>query len=143
MNKNYTFYSPDTGIVTTIVNCSEEVLANILLTFADNYIEGEYLKELYYFQNDIPIRIPDAPDKNSVFNYITKEWEVDLVLASRKVLNIRQQLLQESDWTDTVSAQTRLGIELYNSWQIYRQALRDITIQEGFPLAVNWPQAPV
>lgn len=143
MNKDYTFYNPQTGVVTTIVNCSEEVLANILLSSTDNYVEGEYSKDLYYFSESLPIRIPDAPNKNSVFNYITKAWELDLSMASQKVLNIRLQLLQNSDWTDTVSAQTRLGTELYNSWQVYRQALRDITLQEGFPLAVNWPQAPV
>jgi hypothetical protein len=59
-----------------------------------------------------------------------------------KVLFIRKGLLQESDWTDTVSAKTRLGDALYQAWQDYRQALRDITLQPDYPLEVIWPIAP-
>lgn len=29
-----------------------------------------------------------------------------------------------------------------NAWGIYRQALRDITDQPGFPLNIEWPQSP-
>ncbi len=28
------------------------------------------------------------------------------------------------------------------AWESYRQALRDIPEQEGFPLAINWPEKP-
>lgn len=38
----------------------------------------------------------------------------------------RNRLLTESDWTDTLSAKSRLGEEKYNQWQEYRQALRDM-----------------
>ncbi len=58
------------------------------------------------------------------------------------VLLTRKELLQESDWTDTVSAQTRLGDLLYQTWQDYRQALRDITLQANYPTDVIWPIAP-
>lgn len=140
--KSYTFYNLETGIISFSVNCSEELLGTILETSTDSYIEGNFPREFYYIESGNPVAIPDIPI-NYVFNYETKQVELDSVTAKAKVLNIRQQLLQDSDWTDTVSAQTRLGTELYNSWQVYRQALRDITLQEGFPLAVNWPQAPV
>ena len=52
----------------------------------------------------------------------------------------RKQLLQESDWTDTVSAQTRLTN--YAEWQTYRQALRDIPTQTGYPIDIVWPTPP-
>ena len=55
----------------------------------------------------------------------------------------RNVRLVSSDWTDTVSASVRLGNALYTSWQTYRQALRDITEQPGFPDAVVWPTPPV
>ena len=58
------------------------------------------------------------------------------------VLSIRKDLLQASDWTDTLSAQTRLGDVLYQAWQDYRQTLRDITLQPTYPLDVIWPIAP-
>ena len=54
----------------------------------------------------------------------------------------RNLLLVESDWTDTLSSKARLGEDLYNAWQEYRQALRDITKQKGFPENVVWPTQP-
>jgi hypothetical protein len=53
----------------------------------------------------------------------------------------RNQLLAQSDWTDTVSAQTRLGA-LFAAWQTYRQTLRDIPAQSGFPFNITWPNPP-
>jgi hypothetical protein len=47
----------------------------------------------------------------------------------------RNNLLTDCDWTDTLSAKTRLGIK-YNEWQTYRQALRD------FPATCD-PENPV
>ena len=38
----------------------------------------------------------------------------------------RDSLLVACDWTDTLSAKTRLGDAKYNEWQVYRQALRDM-----------------
>lgn len=29
-----------------------------------------------------------------------------------------------------------------NEWGVYRQALRDLTVQEGFPFNIEWPTAP-
>lgn len=63
----------------------------------------------------------------------------------RKVTNInrikRNKLLLESDWTDTASAPFRLGDEVYQQWQTYRQALRDITNQAD-PFNIVWPVPP-
>ena len=53
--------------------------------------------------------------------------------------NIRRQrytLIKESDWR-AVSDR-----ELEPEWKEYRQALRDITKQEGFPHDVKWPVDP-
>lgn len=50
----------------------------------------------------------------------------------------RDSLLAASDWTQLpdVPAATR------EKWAAYRQALRDVTEQAGFPDAVVWPQTP-
>lgn len=53
----------------------------------------------------------------------------------------RNDLLEKSDWTDTLSAKARLGDELYSAWQNYRQALRDVTNQLD-PFTVTWPVPP-
>jgi hypothetical protein len=56
---------------------------------------------------------------------------------------LRDQALSQSDWTDTLSAQTRLGTTVFNQWQVYRQALRDFPQQPNFPNNGNLPQPPV
>ena len=67
---------------------------------------------------------------------------VNLEKLTAEATGKRNILLVESDWTDTFSSKTRLGDDLYNAWQAYRQALRDLTKQEGFPQNVVWPTKP-
>lgn len=50
----------------------------------------------------------------------------------------RGQLLQESDWTQVSDAPVDKEM-----WATYRQALRDITEQEGFPENIIWPERPL
>lgn len=51
----------------------------------------------------------------------------------------RDMLLRESDWTQAVSD---LSDEKKNEWALYRQALRDVPEQVGFPNNINWPTKP-
>ena len=52
----------------------------------------------------------------------------------------RDYLLQMSDWTHI--SDSPLSTEKKAEWGAYRQALRDITKQDGFPLNVIWPDKP-
>ena len=49
----------------------------------------------------------------------------------------RNALLAASDWTQVPDAPVDQA-----AWATYRQALRDITAQAGFPEQINWPEAP-
>ena len=49
----------------------------------------------------------------------------------------RDKLLAESDWTQVIDAPVN-----QEAWAAYRQALRDIPQQEGFPATVVWPTQP-
>lgn len=49
----------------------------------------------------------------------------------------RNALLAASDWTQVADAPVDQA-----AWATYRQALRDITAQAGFPTDINWPVAP-
>lgn len=71
------------------------------------------------------------------------EWLPDLDMASTEAKNKRDELLLQSDWTELQGAQHRMGVNLFMRWQDYRQALRDITKQSGFPLNIIWPEKPV
>lgn len=72
---------------------------------------------------------------------------------------IRNQLLKDSDaevaldrlglqvpsgatFTAWLSFLHTLGEALVGAWAQYRQALRDLPQQAGFPLAIQWPIAP-
>ena len=52
----------------------------------------------------------------------------------------RDRLLAETDWVITKSKET--GTNIPAAMKTYRQDLRDITLQEGFPHNVIWPQEP-
>jgi hypothetical protein len=54
----------------------------------------------------------------------------------------RNQLLAESDWTQLPDARAAMGAEKATEWDAYRQALRDVPQQPGFPAEINWPVKP-
>lgn len=60
--------------------------------------------------------------------------------ASILVLIQRQELLQQSDWTQIPN--NPLTVEKQEAWADYRQQLRDITLQPGYPNNVIWPTPP-
>jgi hypothetical protein len=101
-------------------------------------IENQY----HDIANNTPVTMPARPNYEYSFNYTTKLWELDVEQAKANALYKREQLLLESDWTDTLSAKNRLGETLYDQWQTYRQALRDITTQSGYPGNITWPTKP-
>lgn len=49
----------------------------------------------------------------------------------------RNDKLAQSDWTQVADAPVDKA-----AWATYRQALRDITTQDGFPWTVTWPDQP-
>lgn len=49
----------------------------------------------------------------------------------------RGEKLKDSDWTQVADAPVDQA-----AWATYRQALRDISTQEGFPWTINWPEQP-
>ena len=56
--------------------------------------------------------------------------------------NYRNELLAQCDWTELPSAAARESAESLAAWAAYRQALRDVTNQEGFPSNIVWPTKP-
>jgi len=62
---------------------------------------------------------------------------VNLEFLAEKVRFLRNKKLADSDWTQVADAPVDKTV-----WASYRQALRDITNQEGFPVNVLWPTEP-
>ena len=57
--------------------------------------------------------------------------------AAETARNQRDSLLKESDWTQVPDAPVD-----QQAWAEYRQALRDVPQQSGFPTDINWPTKP-
>jgi hypothetical protein len=53
------------------------------------------------------------------------------------VRRLRGMMLSASDWTQVADAPVDR-----DAWAAYRQALRDVTLQDGFPLNIIWPNPP-
>lgn len=56
---------------------------------------------------------------------------------TESVRNERNNLLAQSDWTQLPDSPVDS-----EPWAVYRQALRDLPSQTGFPHVVNWPTQP-
>jgi hypothetical protein len=56
---------------------------------------------------------------------------------AKSVRTSRNEKLKDSDWTQVADAPVDQA-----AWATYRQALRDVTTQAGFPWAVDWPEQP-
>lgn len=52
----------------------------------------------------------------------------------------RDKLLADCDWTQTLDAP--IDTDTKEAYRVYRQALRDIPQQEGFPRDIVWPELP-
>ena len=76
-------------------------------------------------------------------SYETGRWVIGYTVANKPqdqaeqaVRNKRDQLLAQTDWM--ALSDVTMSAEM----QSYRQALRDITDQQGFPYSVTWPAKP-
>ena len=56
---------------------------------------------------------------------------------AKNVRSTRDAKLAESDWTQVADAPVDKAV-----WATYRQALRDVTAQSGFPWTITWPVEP-
>ncbi len=86
--------------------------------------------------------------------YVNDSWEIRCLVVEKDQASIdaydayissmvkakRDKLLAESDWV-TIKAIDR-NESIPDVWKTYRQELRDITLQSGFPYKVVWPTQP-
>ena len=70
--------------------------------------------------------------------YTVEEKQEIEVQKAKQVRSERDQKLRDSDWTQGKD----ISDSISSVWSVYRQALRDIPQQSGFPVNVTWPTAP-
>jgi hypothetical protein len=76
----------------------------------------------------------DNDEQTAVEQFNNYKAQIDAAQADN-IRRTRDQLLKDTDWTQVADVPVDKA-----AWATYRQALRDITTQEGFPLEVIWPE---
>ena len=140
--KNFYVYQLSNGKIIYSGICQESdidkqnVPTGYALQITENYINWSD----FYVSNNTLIAIPEKPNQYSTFNYTTKQWEIDLSQLVAAITRKRNSLLLSSDWTQLPN--NPLTPEQQAAWADYRQQLRDITSQPGYPTNVVWPVQP-
>jgi hypothetical protein len=57
-----------------------------------------------------------------------------------EIRETRNELIAQSDWRVTFALERSEPLD--PNWAEYRQALRDIPQQDGFPNSIEWPEEP-
>jgi hypothetical protein len=134
---NYTIYANATGQILRIV-LTDDIQSQ--LQNGESYLEGLIDDAIYYIANGVAVAIPAQPDQYSVFDFTNKQWVQNENLAIADVLPKRQRLLYASDWTQIPNGP--LTTAQQEAWATYRQELRDIPEQSGYPFNVIFPTPP-
>jgi len=102
-----------------------------------------------------PYTRPNTPEYDNLshrltdgaFEQVDGAWSLPYVVeqlpkdqSERNIRSRRDSLLQDTDWIVIKSYER--GQNIPAEWELYRQALRDITEQTGFPYEVTWPTRP-
>lgn len=102
-------------------------------------VECDAVYGVHYFSGGEMKAYPERPSQHHEFDHDAEIWfdartDDDFAQEARRK---RDGLLIQSDWTQMPDAPVDKA-----AWAIYRQELRDITKQSGFPLEVIWPNKP-
>lgn len=93
---------------------------------------------------DAPLE--ESPGVYYQYHLATKQWvntatqQQSYDLAAQNATMKRNNLLYESDWTQIPN--NPLTYQKQQEWAVYRQELRDITMQPDYPFTINWPTQP-
>jgi hypothetical protein len=132
----FTIYDSTTGQISSVRDCPD--ITQQVLNPLHSYIEGDYSGVDYYIDNGAPVPFPPHDYIYANFDYATKTWVEDTRRLTHDVLTKRKKLLASSDWTQLPD----VPLATKAAWATYRQELRDITAQSGYPTEIIWPTPP-
>lgn len=112
----------------------------------------------YRLMTEVNHGTEEQPDIKQIFSGVSLGWsEANEEIAKREAYNgevtvedipmtdeearaQRDKLLADTDWTQVLDAP--IDAATREAYRAYRQALRDIPEQKGFPAAITWPELP-
>jgi hypothetical protein len=138
----YTIYSKTTGQIIKNLSCIEDELNLNYNLLNESYLQDNIDGSEYYIDivTEQKIKIPPKPNAWFSFDFVTKQWIANEKQAENDILEKRKFLLYQSDWTQLPNGP--LTQQQQEAWAVYRQQLRDIPDQSGYPLNVVWPTPP-
>jgi len=138
---------------------AEEAEASGLITTGENQtvewenggyeVKADYRKSNYWKKETgelIQFNIGDEPDETMTdieppdyeAVWDTGGWIIPTEVKERRIRTQRDNLLKECDYI----MMPDYPLADKSEWEAYRQALRDITEQSGFPETIDWPVKP-
>lgn len=133
-----TYYDSSNGQIITSVRGDIEYL-DLSEYEQYPYIDGFGDSSKQYVDAGLLCDMPPKPNPDSVFNFNEKKWEdpsIDVIETKVKIQ--RDAALLACDWTQLPD----VPLANKQAWAVYRQELRDITKQSGYPFNVVWPNQP-
>ena len=119
------------------INTSEEILNSL---GADVVFEGPHAQPTRYqfaFRDGVEQIEGKWYTKYSVADMDQEARDALDTAQAEAVRKQRTEKLKNSDWTQVADAPVDKA-----AWASYRQALRDVTAQAGFPWTIDWPVGP-
>lgn len=138
--KQFLIYKTATGEILRTGLCADADISFQVQNEQETLLETTANFKLEYVVDGAVVPLPPKPGDSFVFDYTTKQW-VDTRTNDTQwalVRDERNQKLQASDWTQLPD----VPLDTKAAWATYRQELRDITDQPGYPSSIVWPTPP-
>ena len=135
----FTVYHVSTGEIAYTGECPEEDF-DLQARPGMGLIQGQFSERTHYWDADGLQMVEKAarPSPDHRWDVASRTWLLDVDRVAAKARARRTQLLRASDWTQLGD----IDPSTTQAWRSYRQALRNVPQQPGFPLSIQWPEAP-
>lgn len=145
--KSWSYYGADGRLTGRRFIGTEDAAAEHAAA-GERCIEGEWNEQCYRVEDGAVVKV--APTKPTLPDDLTDyEWSEDATrwVRVRTIAGIaadaraeRTRRLDATSWI--VERALEAGLPVPSEWRDYRQALRDVPAQPGFPLEIDWPEPP-
>jgi hypothetical protein len=125
------------NIFQTAESLSDEQRQELNVYFIEDALRSELTNTQKYGDPIFTISGAIVERSYPVVDKTDEEIQAESLSKAEEVRTERNQKLTGSDWTQLADAPVDK-----TAWATYRQALRGIPIQSGFPYSVVWPDVP-
>lgn len=141
----FAVYALATGQILRSVSCREVDAPLQYDPEIHGIIEGDWQDNAHYIKQGEVKQIPPCLAEYLVFDYASEIW-IDPRTEEERY-DQADQVAKQERFTKLLACDWSQGLDVPEAtrllWQPYRQALRDITLQDEYPFAIVWPNSPM